>query len=106
MSGSPRDDWSTKGWASSTELACDLGEIDLVLRDGGCPGLLRGEETQSVAFGHPLEAVTRRRPNGCDAWRCGVEEHEAQPGGIRIDMVGVLLAERGAAEVEQVRGVG
>jgi putative endonuclease len=35
-----------------------------------------------------------------------LEEHDVRPRHVRIDLVGVLLAERGAAEVEHVRGVG
>ena len=36
-----------------------------------------------------------------------LEEHGVDPpDGIRIDLVGVLLADRGAAEVEHLQGVG
>jgi putative endonuclease len=35
-----------------------------------------------------------------------VEEHGVDPPEIRVDLVGVLLAERGAAQVEHVQGVG
>ena len=45
--------------------------------------------------------------SGCGGWpRRWVEEHGVDPPEIRIDLVGVLLAERGAAEVEHVQGVG
>jgi putative endonuclease len=87
--------------------SCDLGEIDLVLRDGDVLVCCEVKTRTSTAFGHPLEAVSpakaERLRRLAVRW---VEEHEAQPGGIRIDAVGVLLAERGAAEVEHVRGVG
>jgi len=35
-----------------------------------------------------------------------VEEHGVDPPEIRVDLVGVLLATRGAAQVEHVQGVG
>src|SRR3954471_16504866 len=87
--------------------SCDLGEIDLVLRDGDVLVCCEVKTRTSTLFGHPLEAVTpakaERLRQLAVRW---VEEHEAQPGGIRIDLVGVLLAERGAADFEHIRGVG
>ena len=86
---------------------CDLGEVDLVLRDGDVLVFCEVKTRSSAAYGHPLEAVGRdkgarlRRLAG--RW---LEEHGAHPEGIRIDLVGVLLAERGAAEVEHLQGVG
>ena len=86
---------------------CDLGEIDLVLRDGDVLVVCEVKTRSSAARGHPLEAVGpakgERLRQLAVRW---VEEHGAPPGGVRIDLVGVLLAERGAAEVEHVRGVG
>ena len=35
-----------------------------------------------------------------------LEEHDVHAPEIRIDLVGVLLADKGAAEVEHLRGVG
>ena len=86
---------------------CDLGEIDLVLRDGDVLVFCEVKTRTSAAYGHPLEAVgpskAERLRQLAERW---VEEHDVQPDGIRIDLVGVLLAERGAADVEHVRGVG
>ena len=67
---------------------------------------VRGEDPAGVAFGSPLEAVTARKAARlrrlAAAW---VHERQVHPLEIRIDLVGVLRAGRGAAEVEHVRGV-
>jgi putative endonuclease len=86
---------------------CDLGEIDLVLREGDVLVFCEVKTRTSASYGHPLEAVGpakgERLRQLAVRW---VDEHGGQPGGIRIDLVGVLVAERGAAEIEHVRGVG
>ncbi len=86
---------------------CELGELDLVLREGDVLVFCEVKTRTSSAYGHPLEAVG---PAKCDRLRLlamrWVEEHGVHPQDIRIDLVGVLLAERGAAVVEHVQGVG
>lgn len=86
---------------------CHLGEVDLVLRDGEVLVFCEVKTRSSTAYGHPLEAVTPAK--GARLRRLAarwLEEHDVHPRDVRIDLVGVLLAERGAAEVEHVRGVG
>jgi putative endonuclease len=86
---------------------CEAGEIDLVLRDGDVLVFCEVKTRASTAFGHPLEAVGRdkaarlRRLAG--RW---LHEHGVSAPGVRIDLVGVLLQERGASELTHLRGVG
>lgn len=86
---------------------CDLGEVDLVLREGEVLVFCEVKTRRTAAYGHPLEAVTpakgARLRRLAGRW---LEEHDLRPRQVRIDLVGVLLAARGAAEVEHVRGVG
>ncbi len=86
---------------------CDLGELDLVFRDGDVVVFCEVKTRTSAAYGHPLEAVgpakAARLRRLAVRW---LEAHDVAPRGIRVDLVGVLLAERGAPEVEHVRGVG
>jgi putative endonuclease len=86
---------------------CDLGELDLVLRDGDVLVFCEVKTRTSAAYGHPLEAVTpakaERLRQLAARW---VAEHDVTPEGIRIDVVGVLLVGRGAPEVEHLKGVG
>ncbi|MFF5575687.1 YraN family protein [Streptomyces luteogriseus] len=58
-------------------------------------------------FEHPMAAVTPQKAarlrDLAERW---IQTHGgAPPGGVRIDLVGVLLPARGAAMVEHVRGV-
>lgn len=86
---------------------CELGEVDLVLLEGDVLVVCEVKTRTTAAYGHPLEAVSTAK--GARLRRLAarwVAEHDVRPAGIRVDLVGVLLAERGAADVEHVRGVG
>ncbi|MFJ8824470.1 YraN family protein [Streptomyces sp. NPDC102467] len=88
------------------------GELDIVARDGDAIVVCevktrRGRGEEHAPFEHPMGAITpikaRRLRQLAQRW---VQEHGgAPPGGVRIDLVGVLLPERGAPRVEHVRGV-
>ncbi|MET8577452.1 YraN family protein [Streptomyces sp. NPDC005012] len=88
------------------------GEIDIVARDGDAVVVCevktrRAPVDGQAAFEHPMAAVTpakaARLRGLAERW---VQEHGgAPPGGVRIDLVGVLLPRRGAPRVEHVRGV-
>ena len=86
---------------------CGAGEIDLVLRDGDVVVVCEVKTRSSAARGHPLEAVD---PVKCARLRRlaahWLAAHDEHPHGVRLDLVGVLLAERGAPEVVHLRGVG
>ena len=68
----------------------------------GSARLLRGQPQLCGLTRHPL----RRDPVKCERlrhWPPVVEEHGVDPPEIRVDLVGVLLAERGAAESSTCR---
>ncbi len=83
---------------------CEMGEVDIVARDGDALVICEVKTRSSRAFGDPLEAVTAskaarlRRLAG--RW---VVEHDVRPREIRIDLVGVVLTP-GHPEIEHVRG--
>jgi putative endonuclease len=85
---------------------CPQGEIDLVLRDGDEVVFVEVKTRSSVAFGHPLEAITAaklarlRRLAG--AW---CEAHPGGPTRIRIDAVGVIARRDLPAIVEHLERV-
>src|SRR5690606_25218350 len=83
------------------------GEIDIVARDGDVLAVCEVKTRRAGAFQHPMEAVTavkaERLRDLAGRW---LRDHGgAPPGGVRIDLVGVVLPARGAPRVEHVRGV-
>lgn len=92
------------------------GEIDIVARDGDAVVVCEVKtRSAGAAFEHPMAAVTPAKAarlrslaecwlQQCRPGRCGGADG-VPPGGVRIDLVGVLLPERGAPVVEHARGV-
>lgn len=83
------------------------GEIDIVAMDGDVLVVCEVKTRREGPFEHPMAAVTppkaERLRDLAERW---IQTHGgAPPGGVRIDVVGVLLPNRGAAVVEHVRGV-
>lgn len=85
---------------------CELGEIDLVLRDGRVLVVCEVKARSSSAFGSPLEGVTEQKAARlrrlAARW---LAAHDLRPAEVRIDIVGVLVQREGAAEVDHVRGI-
>lgn len=83
---------------------CDVGEIDIVARDGDTLVVCEVKTRTSVDFGSPLEAVTPAKAARLRRLAaCWVRGHEVHPREIRIDLIGVL-AGKGAPSIEHVRG--
>lgn len=83
------------------------GEIDIVAREGEVLVVCEVKTRRAGPFQHPLAAITpakAERLRGL-AQRWTQEHGGAPPGGVRIDLVAVLLPRRGAPSVEHVRGV-
>ncbi|MGW7406790.1 YraN family protein [Streptomyces sp. NPDC054833] len=83
------------------------GEIDIVARDGDVLVVCEVKTRRSGGFEHPMAAVTPEKAGRlrglAERW---IHAHGgAPPGGVRIDLVGVLLPDRGAPVVEHARGV-
>ena len=82
---------------------CPQGEIDLVARDGVETVFIEVKTRSSVAFGHPLEAITvaklARLRRLAAAW---CEAHPGQHDRIRIDAVAVIAPAVGPVEIEHL----
>ena len=85
---------------------CEVGEIDLVLRDGRVLVVCEVKTRRSTACGTPHEAVTpakaARLARLADRWQ---EAHGLAADDVRIDVVAVLRPRRGPALVDHGRGV-
>lgn len=85
---------------------CELGEIDIVARDGDCLVVCEVKTRRSTAFGHPAEAVTAQKAARlrrlAARW---LQETGLRPPQVRIDVVAVLRPPRGPAAVEHLRAV-
>ncbi|MBM7441668.1 YraN family protein [Streptomyces sp. HB132] len=86
---------------------CRSGEIDIVARDGDAVVVCEVKTRRAGSFEHPMEAVTRTKADRlrrlAEIWLVG--HGGPPPGGVRIDLVGVVLPSRGAPVTEHVRGV-
>ena len=85
---------------------CELGEIDIVARDGDVLVVCEVKTRRAARFGTPLEAVTRQKAARlrrlAARW---LAERPVRPDAVRIDVVAVVCPRRGPAQVEHVRGV-
>ncbi|MGK5530267.1 YraN family protein [Streptomyces sp. URMC 129] len=95
---------------------CRAGEIDIVAHERAAAGrtlvVCEVKTRRAGRFQHPMAAVTPRKAERlrrlAQWWlseRWLTVYAAPPPGGVRIDLVGVLLPERGAPLVEHARGV-
>ena len=85
---------------------CEIGEVDLVLRDRRVLVVCEVKTRSSTAYGSPLEGVTEQKAARlrrlAARW---LADHAVHPDEVRIDMVGVLVPRGATPEVEHVRGI-
>lgn len=85
---------------------CELGELDIVARDGDCLVLCEVKTRSSLRHGSPFEAVTERKLHRIErlglAW---MRARAVRPRSMRVDVVSVLRPTHGPSVVEHVRGL-
>jgi putative endonuclease len=85
---------------------CSQGEIDIVAELDGETVFVEVKTRSSVAFGHPLEAITveklARLRRLAGAW---VESHPNQRSSIRIDAIAIIAPTLGLIEIEHLERV-
>ena len=84
---------------------CEVGEIDIVARDGDTLVVCEVKTRSGTAYGSPLEAITPAKAARLRALAARwLADRRVRPGAVRIDVVGVLRPRGGPAVVEHVRG--
>lgn len=85
---------------------CEVGELDLVARDGNTLVVCEVKTRRGEAFGPPAEAVTWRKAARLRRlalrW---LDEHPVSPLEVRIDVIGVVAAPGSGPQIEHLRGV-
>jgi putative endonuclease len=85
---------------------CELGEIDIVARDGDALVVCEVKTRRGLNYGSPLESITFRKLSTlrglAGRW---LQQHSLRPPEVRIDVVAVLLPHHGQPTVDHVRGV-
>ena len=85
---------------------CSLGELDIVAYDGRTLVMIEVKTRTSEVFGTPAEAVTSRKATRlrrlAAQW---LREHGDRPLEVRIDVIGVLVPERGPWRLDHLRSV-
>lgn len=85
---------------------CEVGEIDLVLRDGRVLVACEVKTRTSAAFGSPLEAVTPVKAHRLQVLAARwAEARGLRAPEMRVDVVGVLVHGTTVVTLEHVRGV-
>ncbi|HEY2642688.1 MAG TPA: YraN family protein [Galbitalea sp.] len=85
---------------------CSQGEIDIVATRDGETVFVEVKTRTSVAFGHPLEAITVRKlarlRRLAAAW---CDAHPGRHSRIRIDAIAIIAPTHGLIEIEHLERV-
>ncbi|RLU96843.1 hypothetical protein CTZ27_16690 [Streptomyces griseocarneus] len=86
---------------------CRDGEIDIVAAEGDALVVCEVKTRRAGPYEHPMAAVRAGKAERlrllAGRW---LERHGGPPpGGVRIDLVGVIVPDRGAPSVEHAKGV-
>lgn len=85
---------------------CELGEIDIVARDGDTLVVCEVKTRRGLNYGSPLESITYRKlatlRGLAGRW---LQQHSTRPPQVRIDVVGVLVPHGSRPTVDHVKGV-
>ncbi|MEU5424585.1 YraN family protein [Streptomyces olivoreticuli] len=86
---------------------CRDGEIDIVASDGDALVVCEVKTRRAGPYEHPMAAVRTGKADRLRrlAGRWLERNGGPPPGGVRIDLVGVVVPDRGAPSVEHAKGV-
>ncbi len=84
---------------------CELGEIDIVARDGNTLVVCEVKTRRGLNYGSPLESITYKKLTTlrklAGRW---LQSHQVRPAAVRIDIIAVLFDQNTPPTVDHVRG--
>lgn len=84
---------------------CELGEIDIVAREGETLVICEVKTRRGLNYGTPLEAITYKKLTTlrrlAGRW---LQTHQVRPAAIRIDVVAIVFDNNTPPSVDHVRG--
>lgn len=87
-----------------TNWRCELGELDIVARDGRTLVFCEVKTRSSTAYGAPVEAVGRAKAARIHRLAARwMTEREARAGALRFDIVSVLAPDGRRPEITHLR---
>lgn len=85
---------------------CEIGEIDIVARDGRQLVICEVKTRSGLSFGSPLEAITDHKARRLGWLACAwLRSHSLSYRTVRIDVVGVLRRHGADPLIDHIRGV-
>lgn len=85
---------------------CRHGEVDIIARDGSTLVVCEVKTRSSLNHGSPVEAVSSQKASRLRRlstyW---LSERQLNPPSVRIDVISVLIPDRGAPQVDRIAGV-
>jgi len=86
---------------------CDVGEIDIVAREGAALVICEVKTRSSHELGSPADAITERKHRRLRhlAFRW-LLAHEAHVPEVRIDVISIVQPAWGAPQIEHLRAIG
>ena len=97
---------TTEGFAIlERNWRCELGEIDIVARDGDTLVVCEVKTRRGLGYGSPLESITYRKlatlRKLAGRW---LQTHQLTPAAVRIDILAVFFEPNTPPRVDHVRG--
>ncbi|TDD52398.1 YraN family protein [Kribbella antibiotica] len=84
---------------------CEIGEIDIVAREGDTLVICEVKTRRGLGYGTPLESITYRKLTTlrklAGAW---LRSHDVRPREVRIDVVAVVIDQGAPPQVDHLRG--
>lgn len=85
---------------------CRYGEVDIIARDGSTIVVCEVKTRSGLSHGSPIEAVSAQKAARLRRLLAYWLQHrKIDPPAVRIDVIAVMVPQRGAPHIERIAGV-